>query len=146
MRGFNIFMTLFFSGGLVVILSTFESSAQNTISPATDWNGNYNFSSTADRTLRMLQADMIEKREQGYYESLGKTTVNQTITNNTTNTTEIGQNTNAIGSVNNTTTNIDLSGDNNNIDISSTSTSNGCQDGSVNIGQSGSNSSASGCR
>lgn len=133
-------------GATATLFSATVSFAQNTMSPATDWTGNYSFSSSTDRNLRLLQADMIEKREQGYYESLGKTTLNQTITNHTTTNNNIGQNTNAIGSVNNTTTNIDLTGNNNSINIDSNSTSNGCQDGSVNIGETGTMSSTSGCR
>jgi len=136
-----------FVGAFAISLSfPIFSYSQNTMSPATDWTGNYSFSSTADRNLRLLQADIIEKKEQGYYESLGKTTINQSVTNNTTSTTTIGQNTNAIGSVNNTTTTIDLNGNNNAIDISSASTSNGCQDGSVNIGESAASIGASGCQ
>lgn len=144
MRGITASFFKTFGCATLVIGAISTSSAQSTMSPATDWTGNYSFSSTADRNLRLLQADMIEKREKGYYESLGKTTINQTVTNNSI--TKIGQNTNAIGSVNNTTTNIDLSGNNNSIDISSSSNSNGCQDGSVNIGHSGTTSATSGCR
>ncbi|WP_188720936.1 hypothetical protein [Nitratireductor aestuarii] len=118
--------------------------AQNVVSPAVDWNGNYTFTSTADRNLRLLQADLIEKKEQGYYESLGKTSITQNVTNNTT--TTIGQNTNAIGAVNNSTNNINLNGNNNNIDISNLADSTGCQDGSVNIGEGTSAIGSSGCQ
>ncbi|MFA5490820.1 MAG: hypothetical protein WC284_16695 [Candidimonas sp.] len=125
------------------VAAGYASWAQNTASPATDWGGNYTFSSTAEKNLRLLQADLIEKREHGYYESIGRNTINQTITNNTTN--NIGQNTNAIGAVNNSTTNIDVNGSNNNIDISNVADSTGCQDGSVNIGEGASNIGSSGC-
>lgn len=130
------------TAGLIILSSSTGVWAQNVVSPAVDWNGNYTFTSTTDRNLRLLQADMIEKKEQGYYESLGKITQN---INNTT-ITKIGQNTNAIGAVNNSTNNINLNGNNNNIDISNLADSTGCQDGSINIGEGTTSIGSSGCQ
>ncbi|WP_185983153.1 hypothetical protein [Aureimonas mangrovi] len=114
------------------------ASAQSTVSPSSDWNGNYGFSSTADRNLRLLQSDLIKKAEEGYYESLGRQTYNVTtnnnVTNNSSSTTEIGQQTTTIGAMNNTTNTIDVR-DSTNIDIStdSNATSTGCQNGAITI-------------
>ncbi|MBB3998952.1 hypothetical protein GGR04_002807 [Aureimonas pseudogalii] len=119
------------------------SLAQNTVSPASDWNGNYGFSSTADKNLRLLQTDVLRKNEEGYYESLGKTQITSnniihygdeigTQTNKTVN--DIEQQTTAIGAVNNSTNNIDISGRGNiNVATSNEATSRGCQDGHVSI-------------
>ena len=47
------------------------------------------FIDAADRTFRLLQADTIEKKDSGYYESLGRTEFNVTndVTNNVSSTT-----------------------------------------------------------
>jgi len=129
---------------LYFLAGSTSAGAQNVASPAVDWSGNYTFSSTADRNIRLLQADLIEKKEHGYYESLGKNIINQRITNNTT--TTIGQNTNAVGAINNSTNNINLNGNENYIDISNIADSTGCQDGSVNIGEGTSSIGSSGCQ
>ena len=119
------------------------SLAQSTVSPQSDWNGNYGFSSTADRNLRLLQADVLRKNEEGYYESLGKTQITSfntvhngdnihSQTNSETN--EIGQQTTAIGAVNTSTNNIDISGRGNiSVGTSNEALSTGCQDGRVSI-------------
>lgn len=40
-----------------------------------DWSGSYNFPSVARQQSNMTQADLIAKREAGYYDNIGKTTV-----------------------------------------------------------------------
>ncbi|WP_416356048.1 hypothetical protein ACLNGM_18395 [Aureimonas phyllosphaerae] len=131
--------------GSVVVLQLFgaaAASAQSTASPASDWNGNYSFNSTAEKNLRLLQTDILRKNEEGYYESLGKTQITsfnnvqygdriERQTNDTKN--EIGQQTTAIGAVNNSTNNTNVSGKNINVVNSNEAKSTGCQDGSVSI-------------
>lgn len=133
-----------FAAGLAIVAGApYNAGAQSTVSPASDWNGNYGFSSTADKNLRLLQSDILKKSEEGYYESIGKTQLTsfnniqygddiETQTNKTVN--EIGQQTTAIGAVNNSTNNIDISGKGNiNVSTSNEATSRGCQDGRVSI-------------
>ncbi|WP_062012308.1 hypothetical protein [Aureimonas sp. AU4] len=132
------------AAGLLALLMTAPPAwAQSTVSPQSDWNGNYGFSSTAEKNLRLLQTDVLRKNEEGYYESLGKTQITSfnnvhygdqigTQTNNEKN--EIGQQTTAIGAVNNSTNNIDISGRGNiNVATSNEAQSRGCQDGRVSI-------------
>ncbi|MET0258559.1 MAG: hypothetical protein ABW179_08250 [Methylobacterium sp.] len=126
-----------------VVASSGQSSAQSTVSPASDWNGNYGFTSTGDKNLRLLQSDVLRKNEEGYYESLAKTQITSnniihygdaigTQTNKTVN--DIEQQTTAIGAVNNSTNNIDISGRGNiNVATSNEAQSRGCQDGHVSI-------------
>jgi|GEM_PF-5281595 hypothetical protein len=41
-----------------------------------DWNTSYSFPGSARHQTNMSQADLIAKRESGYYDGLGKSTVN----------------------------------------------------------------------
>lgn len=128
---------------VVVGASAGLAFAQSTVSPASDWNGNYGFNSTSEKNLRLLQSDILRKNEEGYYESLGKTQITSfnnvhygdniaTQTNKTIN--DIEQQTTAIGAVNNSTNNIDISGKGNiNVSTNNEATSRGCQDGHVSI-------------
>jgi hypothetical protein len=139
----------------VLITSPTTAFSQSSVSPAADWNGNYGFSSASDRNLRLLQADMIKKGETDYYDGLGKTNYN-VITNNSVSTTNnvdnrstsnIGQQTTAIGSVNSSTTNIDVRDSTNiAVDTSSTSQSDGCQDASVHLENDGPSPGGFTCR
>jgi hypothetical protein len=139
---------LCFSGG--------ASAQQNTSLPSGDWNGSWGFSSPSAQQFRMLQADIIEKKEAGYYEALGQNLFN--VTNNNTVIhdnrqgsfdeitagdgsqidisthvgDEIGQNTNVIGAINNSQTNIEIEGSNNKVTAINAADNKGCQDGSIN--------------
>lgn len=126
-------VTALFLVACVGLTSTVCTSfAQSTNSPAADWNGNYGFSSTSGRNLRLLQADIIEKKEQGYYDSIGQTTLN--VTNNSTTINNIGQQTTSVGVINNSTNNIDIRNSNNvNVDAKNTAISHGCQDSTIRI-------------
>lgn len=128
--------------------------AQNVSLPSNDWNGSWGFSSVAEQQLRLLQADIIEKKEEGYYESLGDQTITITnnydmsqgrmevtasggaqldISNRTGTNSKIGQNTNVIGAINESETNIDVEGSGNNVEASNRALSEGCQEGSIAI-------------
>ncbi len=72
--------------------------------PSTDWNGNFQFRSQSERANDLTQADLIERREDGYY---GQWSQNYTGYNSFYNTSNIG-------SI--TTTSIDGSGNNINTD------------------------------
>lgn len=63
MRKVLTLVTPFFLSGLVFA----QGSA--------DWSGSYNFPSVARQQSGMTQADLIAKREAGYYDNIGKTTV-----------------------------------------------------------------------
>ncbi len=44
-------------------------------SPGSDWNSSYGFPGSGKHQTNMTQADLIAKRESGYYDGLGKTEV-----------------------------------------------------------------------
>lgn len=139
------------------------AEAQNRTLASDDWSSSWGFSSTSQENLRLLQADLIKKAEEGYYDSLGPAPIH--ITNNYDNRSgvvevtagdgatidvenhtgdEIGQNTNVIGAINNSTTTIDIDGSNNQVTATNAAVSTGCLDGSVNIGTSSSTGQQSG--
>jgi hypothetical protein len=138
-----------------VLLIGHPASAQSTtMTPSSDWNGNWGFSSGADRTFRLLQADTIEKKDSGYYESLGRNVFNVTndVTNNVSTTTtydhRVGSfdtisggdgaqiqahSSTAVGSLNNSQTAITIDGENNSVTAVNSSESVGCQDASIGV-------------
>ncbi|MHA1565412.1 MAG: hypothetical protein ACTSX7_08885 [Alphaproteobacteria bacterium] len=91
--------------------------------PSSDWNGNFNFRSQAERSNDLIQADLVERGSSNYY---GQWTQSYTGTTTVTNysTTEIAEQeiydestnymTSNVGSI--TTT--DIEGDNNNLNTS----------------------------
>ena len=87
-------------------------------SPSRDWSGNYNFPSGSAASLRLLQADLIEKKDGGFYDSFGPGDINVMTTN-------------TIGTMNNYTNNIE--GDENVVVNDSTSTNSGNLNGSINL-------------
>lgn len=140
--------------------------AQNVSLPSNDWNSSWGFPSTGQKQVRILQSDLIEKKEAGYYESLG--TNNYSVSNSVTydysqgrmevmaadgsavdvtNRTgeDIGQNTNVIGSINQSETTIDISGDYSTARAVNEATARGCQDGSISIDSANTQPSASNC-
>lgn len=150
-------------GGLLFSGAAF---AQNTSEPSTDWNSNWNFSSTGSKSLRLIQADLIAKMEEGYYDSFGK--VDAIVTNNVyyDNSTgnvevsaaegstvtidaqvgdEIGQNTNVIGAINTSNTEIDVSGDGNTVTATNGAEATGCQSGNITIDSDSSPAGTSTC-
>lgn len=140
---------------ITFLLMGHPASAQSTtVQPSSDWNGNWGFSSSADRTFRLLQADTIEKKDSGYYESLGRTEFNITndVTNSVSNTTtydhRVGsfdtisggdgaqidtQSSTAVGSLNNAHTAISVEGEDNSVTAINASESTGCQDAGISI-------------
>lgn len=58
---------------LCLALAFFSSSAFAE-RPSADWAESWSFPSTAARTNQFIQADMIAKREAGYYDNIGKNT------------------------------------------------------------------------
>lgn len=129
-----------------------------TMTPSSDWNGNWGFSSGADRTFRLLQADTIEKKDSGYYESLGRNVFNVTndvtndVTNNVFNATtydhRVGSfdtisggdgaqieahSSTAVGSLNNSHTAISIEGEANSVTAINSSESTGCQDAGISV-------------
>ncbi|WP_168990449.1 hypothetical protein [Aureimonas flava] len=126
------------------------AAAQATFNPQADWNGTYGFASTADRNLRLLQSDLIRKNEEGYYESLGKVTVNNNVINSNNNSgnsstvNDIGQQQTTIGVVSTATNNIDLTNSGGAIvDTRNLATTAGCVDSNISIDV---GPTASGCK
>lgn len=153
--------TILIAAALMACAGT--AGAQNRTLPSDDWSSSWGFSSPSQENLKLLQADLIKKAEEGYYDDLGPSPI--FITNNNDNRTgvvevtagdgatidvdnhtgdEIGQNTNVIGAVNNSTTTIDVSGNNNTVTATNGADSEGCQDGSINIGTTSSTGQQSG--
>lgn len=99
--------------GLLVFLACGAVQAD---SAGADWNSSYGFAGSAKHQTNMTQADLIAKRESGYYDNLGKTSV-YNITTNT------------IGTMNTMTSTVN--GNDNN--ITSDSLSSGSMDASVQI-------------
>jgi hypothetical protein len=89
-------------------------------SPSKDWNGNYNFSGPGGNSSRLLQADLIERKDNGYYDSFGPG--NLTVNNFLTNT---------VGTLNSYTTTID--GEGNSVVNDSTAYNYGNLNGSINV-------------
>jgi hypothetical protein len=138
-----------------LLLMAHPASAQSTtVQPSSDWNGNWGFSNATDRTFRLLQADTIEKKDSGYYESLGRTEFNVTndVTNNVSSTTtydhrlgsfdtisggdgaQIEANSStAVGSLNNSHTAIAIEGADNSVTAINSSESTGCQDAGISV-------------
>ncbi|WP_279477761.1 hypothetical protein [Aureimonas sp. SK2] len=121
--------------GSVILLGlpVAAANAQTTNNAAVDWSGSYGFKSNADRNLRLLQADIIRKGEGDYYDSISKAP-QYNVTNNSSSSTEIGQQTTTIGSVNTATNNIDVKDAVDiGLNLSNTSSNHGCLNGSVSI-------------
>ncbi|NDP65034.1 hypothetical protein [Polaromonas sp.] len=85
-------------------------------SSGSDWSTSYGFAGAAKHQTNMTQADLIAKRESGYYDGLGKTNVNNI-------------NSNTIGTM--TTMNTTISGNSNN--VAADSLSSGSMDASIQL-------------
>lgn len=59
----------------LLIVTTFFLVSSALAQGSADWSGSYGFPSTAKHQTNMSQADLIAKREAGYYDNIGKTTV-----------------------------------------------------------------------
>lgn len=125
----------------------------DSIDVGNDWGSNWTFPSPGRSTVGLLQADLIEKQENDYYDGLGK--VNMTVNNDVTydnrqgsfdnitasgsasvDTTthigdEIGQNTNVIGAINNSSTTVEVQGSNNSVLTNNGATNSGCLNGGI---------------
>jgi len=99
--------------GLLVLLACGAAQAD---SGGADWNSSYGFAGAAKHQTNMSQADLIAKREAGYYNNVGKNEV-YNITTNT------------VGTMNTMTSTVN--GNDNN--ITSDSLSSGSMDASVQI-------------
>ena len=96
--------------------------------PSVGWSNSYTFPGTNRHQTNMNQADMIEKKETGYYDNLGRNTTNNNINN---------YNTNTIGSMTEAT--VTITGDDNTVSTLATNT--GGQDGSISVQELGLNNS-----
>jgi hypothetical protein len=101
---------------VICLCSLTLSAAAWADSGGSDWSTSYSFPSASKHQTNMSQADLIAKRESGYYDGLGKS-----VTYNIS--------TNTIGTMNTMTATID--GDNNT--VASDSLSSGSLDASVAI-------------
>ena len=87
--------------------------------PSNEWTQGWQPSTPQDRAAQFNQADLIAKREAGYYNNIGSTNITY-------------YSTTAAGTLN--TTNITITGNNNSPSVSSTGTNSGNQNGSINTG------------
>jgi hypothetical protein len=89
-----------------------------------DWNGSYSFPSSASnrQVQNMQQADLIAKKDAGYYDGLGKTTVYSTQISTYT-----------VGSLDSSTNTVNLDGANNTVSLTSASSNTGDLNGAVRL-------------
>ena len=97
--------------------------------PSSDWNGNFQFRSGGDRANTLMQADLIERADEGYYGQWSQTNINSFYT------------TSNVGAITNTT----IEGDNN--DLNTDNFNCGDVSGSINLdgGESDNHSYGGGC-
>jgi len=107
---------LFTPHRLTCLLALALSPLAHADSGGSDWSTSYGFPGASKHQTNLTQADLIAKREAGYYDGLGKTEVYNISTN-------------TIGTMNTMTTTID--GENNT--VASDSYSSGSMDASVGI-------------
>jgi|SRR5690554_182569 len=149
------------SAGFLMITGGLAHAQNN---PSTDWNGSHQFRTPQQIQIRLLEAEMIERKRSDYYDEYGRSNatiyystnvegdVNNNNSRNITNNFPHGYDqpldqsettTTAVGAINNTT--IDIS-NGRNINVTSRADSNGCQDGGIRIsGQAGLGSGFAGC-
>jgi hypothetical protein len=101
----------------VLVLSPVLAFAQT---PSRDWSGSYSFPQSSSSSLRLLQADLIEKKEGGYYDSFGPGSVNVWSYSTTT-----------AGSIINNST--EITGDGNRVISDGTAYNSGNLNGSINF-------------
>jgi hypothetical protein len=101
---------------VICMFSLVMAAAAQADSSGSDWGSSYTFTSPSKQQTNMSQADLIAKRESGYYDGLGKTEVYNITTT-------------AIGTM--TTTNNTVNGNSNN--VAADSVSSGSLDASVKI-------------
>lgn len=144
-----------------LLLGTGAAWAQS--NPSNDWNGSHQFRTPQQMQIRLLEAEMIERKRSDYYDEFGRTNatfhyntnvegdVNNDNSRNYTNNLPEGFNgdfdqsertTTAVGAINTTT--IDIS-NGSNIGIESGAHSVGCQDGAIRIGLSGMGGATASC-
>src|SRR5690554_2633281 len=138
------------SAGFLMITGGLAHAQNN---PSTDWNGSHQFRTPQQISVRLLEAEMIERKRSDYYDEFGRTNVNVTTNVNGNLTNDYSRNitnhfpdgfnapvdqsersTTAVGAINSTT--IDIS-NGSNINIESRADSVGCQDGGIRIGTPG---------
>jgi hypothetical protein len=98
------------------LIGLLTSAAAQADSSGSDWGSSYTFTSPSKQQTNMSQADLIAKKESGYYNGLGKTEIYNISTT-------------AIGTM--TTTNNTVNGNSNN--VAADSVSSGSLDASVKI-------------
>ena len=103
----------------LVLLLTVSSLPSFAAGPSNEWTQGWQPSTPQERAAQFTQADLIAKREAGYYKNIGSTNITY-------------YSTTAAGTLN--TTNITITGNNNSPSVSSTGTNSGSQNGSINTG------------
>jgi len=103
----------------LVFLLTVSSLPSFAAGPSNEWTQGWQPSTPQERAAQFTQADLIAKREAGYYNNIGSTNITY-------------YSTTAAGTLN--TTNITITGNNNSPSVSSTGTNSGSQNGSINTG------------
>lgn len=132
-----------FNKGILFFISLVPTLV-NAAGASNEWSDGYSFRSASDKQVQLLQADLIERKESGYYDNIGKSTINYTVDNRQGN--FIGDTaedanvsglsyttTSTVGSLTTVSNNIDLTGNNNTVTNTNTSESNGDMNASVNI-------------
>ncbi len=101
------------TGFCFCLLLVLQLNAAWADSGGSDWSSSYGFAGTAKHQTNMSQADLIAKREAGYYDGLGKTEVYNITTTSigtmTTSTTSITGNSNNVAADSISTGSLDAS-------------------------------------
>lgn len=109
---------------ILSLLSLALFASGSTHAGSDDWSSRWSPNESRVNS-NLTQANLIKLAESDYYDNVGKTTVNNTTNiGEVNNISNIGQNTNAIGSVNTSTNNIKIDGSNNGLNLSNSATNN----------------------
>lgn len=116
------------------------------LSPATleaaDWHSSWSAKNggASDKTQQMLQADLIAKKDAGYYERIGENKNTYYVTNNSTDNSTNSTNDNrsgsfqetySVGSLNASTSTVTIEGDGNAVNADNTANNDGAVNGSI---------------
>jgi hypothetical protein len=114
---------------IIIVMCTL--AVTNAYATSDEWSKRWSASESRVNS-NLTQANLIKLAESDYYDNLGKTTINNTTQigeqNNISN---IGQNTNSIGSMNSSTNNISVSGSGITTTVTNSSSNTGTIDSSI---------------
>jgi len=104
-----------------LLISFAYAGAAHAAGASNDWSESYQFPSSSDKSLALIQADLIKRAESDYYDSFGKATYNSNITYNLSNDyseeTNVTCGDNTVCDLSSSTTNTIATQNNNNVTV-----------------------------